>query len=206
MSLKYVTSFSHHHQATASIRSHSARWRRITFGCAALDRLTRNGLPTRGLTELAGCAGAGKSQLCMQLALMVQLPVDMGGLGRAAVYICTEGSFASGRLYEMISTVYSLFGNRVRDVPFASRVFLEHLSDAPALLQCVRSGLPRLMAASEVGLVIVDSMAGVFRTATDDVRRRAHDLREVAGALLRLSDRYGCAVVCVNQVSVYSTT
>lgn len=136
----------------------------------------------------------------MQLALMVQLPVDMGGLGRAAVYICTEGRFASGRLYEMIATVYSLFGNRVRDIPFASRVFLEHLHDAPALLQCVRLRLPRLMAASEVGLVIVDSVAAVFRSETSDVRRRAHDMREMAGALLRMSDRYGCAVLCVNQV------
>lgn len=187
--------------ATASLTANAAQWRRITFGCAALDRLTRNGLPVRGLTELSGCAGAGKSQLCMQLALMVQLPVDLGGLGGAAVYICTEGAFASGRLLELIESVRSQFGSRMYDHPFASGVLLDHLSDATALRRCVRTDLPRLMCnRNDVRLVVIDSMAGVFRTETDDIRQRAHHMREVAAGLLDLSERYGCAVVCVNQV------
>lgn len=114
---------------------HANKYRHITFGCAALDRLTRNGVPVRGLTEFVGAAGVGKSQLCMQLALMVQLPVDMGGLGRGAVYVCTEGPFPSQRLYGMIAAVQTLFGRRVREVPFSSRVFLEHLHDAVSTTQ-----------------------------------------------------------------------
>ncbi len=33
-----------------------------------------------GITEIAGEAGAGKSQLCMQLAITTNLPVADGGL------------------------------------------------------------------------------------------------------------------------------
>jgi DNA-repair protein XRCC3 len=35
----------------------------------------------RGLTEIAGEAGAGKTQLCLQLALHAVLPKEHGGLG-----------------------------------------------------------------------------------------------------------------------------
>lgn len=51
----------------------------------------RGGLYPKGITEIAGESSAGKSQLCMQLLLQAQLPVHMGGLDGACVYLCTEG-------------------------------------------------------------------------------------------------------------------
>lgn len=33
-----------------------------------------------GITEISGEAGTGKSQLCMQLAIRVHLPISEGGL------------------------------------------------------------------------------------------------------------------------------
>lgn len=43
-------------------------------------------------TELCGVPGIGKSQLCMQFALDVQIPELFGGNGAETVYIDTEGS------------------------------------------------------------------------------------------------------------------
>lgn len=108
---------------------HPGRWDKITFGCTALDRLTLNGIGTRGVTEIAGEAGSGKSQVCMQLALMVQLPRSMGGLEMGAVFICTEDSFSSKRLVQMAEAVNSLYGSRVHAIPFTSQVFVDRVTD-----------------------------------------------------------------------------
>lgn len=80
----------------------SLKWLHITFGCSALDGITRNGVPVRGITEIVGRPGVGKTQICLQLALNVQMPLSEGGLGKGAVYICTEENFLSNRLVQIL--------------------------------------------------------------------------------------------------------
>ena len=58
--------------------------------CPTLDEILRGGIPTRGITELVGEAGAAKTQICLQLLLAAQMPASAGGLGGSAVYIHTE--------------------------------------------------------------------------------------------------------------------
>lgn len=62
------------------ILRNSNRWKCLSTGCLQVDRLLRGGVPSRGITELAGQSGSGKTQLCLQLALTVQLPFSSGGL------------------------------------------------------------------------------------------------------------------------------
>ena len=63
---------------------------RLSVGCAILDAGLRGGLLVPGLTEIAGTSGAGKTQLCLQLCLTVQLPREHGGLntGQHAHILC----------------------------------------------------------------------------------------------------------------------
>ncbi|RLE70037.1 MAG: DNA repair and recombination protein RadA, partial [Thermoprotei archaeon] len=70
----------------------------ISTGVRALDDLLEGGVETRAITELIGEFGAGKTQLCHQLAVMVQLPREEGGLGARALYIDTEGTFRPERV------------------------------------------------------------------------------------------------------------
>ncbi|MEM2909945.1 MAG: LAGLIDADG family homing endonuclease [Nitrososphaerota archaeon] len=65
---------------------------RITTGIKQLDSLIGGGVETQSITEFYGEFGSGKSQLCHQLAVCVQLPPEMGGLNGAALYIDTENS------------------------------------------------------------------------------------------------------------------
>ena len=76
----------------------------------ALDNLLGGGVPCGTVTEFAGAAGMGKTQLAMQLALDVQIPTSLGGCQGAALYIDTEGGLFPERLAEMARAVEDHIG------------------------------------------------------------------------------------------------
>uniref|UniRef100_G3UMW5 X-ray repair cross complementing 3 n=1 Tax=Loxodonta africana TaxID=9785 RepID=G3UMW5_LOXAF len=111
---------------------------RLSLGCPVLDRLLRGGLPLDGITELAGCSSAGKTQLALQLCLAVQLPQQHGGLEAGAVYICTEDVFPDRRLQQLITHQPRLRagvpGELLSKVRFGDQIFIEHAADVGHLL------------------------------------------------------------------------
>lgn len=70
------------------------------------------------------------------------------------------------------------------------------------LLECVRDRLPFLMNQHRIGLIIIDSVAAVFRITNNYIERAEH-MRALCQSLLKLSEKHRCAVVCVNQVILY---
>ncbi|KAM5216042.1 DNA repair protein RAD51 homolog 3 isoform 3-T3 [Hipposideros larvatus] len=72
----------------------------ITF-CSALDNILGGGVPLTKITEICGAPGVGKTQLCMQLAIDVQIPECFGGVEGEAVFIDTEGSFIVDRVVDL---------------------------------------------------------------------------------------------------------
>ncbi|XP_029467326.1 DNA repair protein RAD51 homolog 3 isoform X5 [Rhinatrema bivittatum] len=72
----------------------------ITF-CSMLDDMLGGGVPLTKITEVCGAPGVGKTQLCMQLAVDVQIPECFGGIAGKAVYIDTEGSFMVDRVVDI---------------------------------------------------------------------------------------------------------
>ncbi|XP_036310264.1 DNA repair protein RAD51 homolog 3 isoform X5 [Pipistrellus kuhlii] len=72
----------------------------ITF-CSALDNILGGGVPLTKTTEICGAPGVGKTQLCMQLAVDVQIPECFGGVEGEAVFIDTEGSFMVDRVVDL---------------------------------------------------------------------------------------------------------
>ncbi|KAF5916017.1 hypothetical protein HPG69_003091, partial [Diceros bicornis minor] len=72
----------------------------ITF-CSALDDILGGGVPLTKTTEICGAPGVGKTQLCMQLAVDVQIPECFGGVEGEAVFIDTEGSFMVDRVVDI---------------------------------------------------------------------------------------------------------
>ncbi|KAM4632796.1 DNA repair protein XRCC3 isoform 1-T2 [Polymixia lowei] len=180
---------------------------RLTLSCPVLDALLRGGLPLRGITELAGQSGAGKSQLGLQLCLSVQFPQQYGGLNSGAVYICTEDSFPIRRLQQLVSQQGHLRPEVPQDllhnIPFTDNIYIHHAADLVALQTCVSQRLPILLARGRVRLLVVDSVAALFRCefqAQESVERARH-LMAFAATLQRLSQQYAAAVLCINQVT-----
>jgi DNA repair protein RadA len=65
---------------------------RVTTGSKALDKIVDGGLETQTITEFYGEYGSGKSQMCHQLCINIQLPPEKGGLYREHLQIRTHRS------------------------------------------------------------------------------------------------------------------
>ncbi|XP_039111739.1 DNA repair protein XRCC3 isoform X2 [Hyaena hyaena] len=183
-----------------------AQHQRLSLGCPVLDGLLRGGLPLDGVTELAGHSSAGKTQLALQLCLAVQLPPRHGGLEAGAVYVCTEDVFPNSRLQQLIAQQRHLRadvpGEVIAKVRFGSQIFIEHVADVDALLECVRKKVPVLLSRGMARLVVIDSVAAPFRCEFDGPASvpRARRLQELGATLRRLSSTFQSPVLCINQV------
>ncbi|XP_073521468.1 DNA repair protein RAD51 homolog 3 isoform X3 [Phyllobates terribilis] len=88
------------HTALELLEQEQAQASIITF-CSALDDILGGGVPLTKVTDICGPPGIGKTQLCMQLAVDVQIPECFGGVDGETVYIDTEGSFIVERLVDI---------------------------------------------------------------------------------------------------------
>ncbi|XP_043962594.1 DNA repair protein XRCC3 isoform X2 [Gambusia affinis] len=180
---------------------------RLGTGCPVLDQLLRGGLPVGGVVELAGESGAGKTQLGLQLCLSVQYPVEHGGLSAGALYVCTEDPFPVRRLQQLISEQTSLRS----DVPpsligrlrFSDNIYVEHAADLDSLQVCLSRRAALLLAQGRVRLVVVDSVAALFRCEfrPDDWLERNKQLLTISSMVHHLSHEFSAPILCINQVT-----
>ena len=83
----------------------------LTTGSKELDKLLNGGIETGSITEFFGEFRTGKTQLCHQLCVTCQLPVDQGGGEGKALYIDTENTFRPERIIQIAERYNYLFNN-----------------------------------------------------------------------------------------------
>lgn len=122
-----------------------------------------------------------------------------------AVYICTEDVFPSKR-FAQLSDVFRKKYN-LNQFDFGSRVYLQHAADFEQLRRCLCVRLPQLLRQKDIGLLVIDSIAGVFRSENQDVcySSRGQDIGLIAASLHGVCNKYKVGIVCVNQVSYFVT-
>jgi len=170
--------------------------RHISTGVRALDELLGGGIETRAVTEVVGEFGSGKTQLCHQLAVMVQLPEDRGGLGAKAIYIDTENTFRPERIMQ-IAKARGLDPDQALNNIFYARAYS---ADHQMVLVEQAKSLTRQ---HNVALLVVDSVIAHFRAefpGRENLAERQQKLNKHIADLLRLADAYDVAVVVTNQV------
>ena len=74
---------------------------RCTTGSAKLDSFLKGGIETQAITEIAGEFGSGKSQICYTLCVTANTPLDRKGLGGNLIFIDTENTFRSERIFQI---------------------------------------------------------------------------------------------------------
>lgn len=153
------------------------------------------GIPLRGLIELSGEAGSGKTALSMNIALNFA-----STFGRIVRIVNTEGPYPAARLTAMAEAVT---GSKARASAVLDLIQISEIHDAPAL-EAFLEALTRSESVANIGLVIIDSIAAPLRAdlgATGDAPERARWLLNTAVALLRLNAESGVAAVVLNQVT-----
>jgi DNA repair protein RadA len=175
--------------------------RKITTGSKDLDELLGGGVETQAITEFFGEFGSGKTQICHQLAVNVQLPEDEGGLEGSVVIIDTENTFRPERIIQM-AEAKGLDSNEVLKNIYVAQAYNSNhqmllVDNAKELAEKLKKeGRP-------VRLIIVDSLMSHFRAeyvGRGTLADRQQKLNRHLHDLMKFGELYNAAVVVTNQV------
>jgi len=168
----------------------------ISTGSQELDKLLGGGIETGSITELFGEFRTGKTQLCHTLAVICQLPTDMGGAEGKCIYIDTEGTFRPERLVD-VAKRFGVDETQVLDNVICARAYNTDHQNRLLMSACA------MMSESRFALMVVDSATALYRTdfsGRGELSARQIHLARFLRTLLRLADEFGVAVVITNQV------
>ena len=202
----------------------------LSSGCPLIDSKI-GGYPVGSVTEISGEAGCGKTQMCLCLSLQIQLQKSQGGLdGKTAYLSCGEGEFPIRRLSQLSDSFLSRASSHLHNTITSKEqlldgVKIEQCHSVDQLKESLKDRIPELCRSgsscssssninkhhndnnrNRVKLLIIDSIAGLFRTDFDtnqsmDRIIRAQTMHEVLQLLKWLSQCYQIVVVVVNQVT-----
>lgn len=175
------------------------------------------------MTEIAGQAGIGKTQLAMQLCLDVAIPEAVGGCSGCAVYIDTEGALFPSRLQQMAEATGKHIERIADKRPglteegkvtlrvahtaryFQDRIFVKRATSLQQLKAVLFEELPAFLKQQpDVKLVVVDSIAYHYRYAdisVADWKVRSRDLSTMSSRLHMLALQHDVAVVVTNHMT-----
>ncbi|MEM2122616.1 MAG: DNA repair and recombination protein RadA [Candidatus Bathyarchaeia archaeon] len=169
---------------------------KLTTGSKALDGLIGGGVETQSITEFYGEYGVGKSVLCHQLAVNVQLPRDRGGLEGNALYIDTEQTFRP----EWIERMASHLG--LDPEKTASNIIYSEAYNSDHQILILEKA-DKVIKENEIKLIIIDSLTAHFRSeylGREMLAERQQKLNSHLHRLIRLSRAFNAAAVVTNQV------
>src|SRR6266566_1211300 len=169
---------------------------RLTTGSKSFDELIGGGLETQTITEVYGEYGVGKSILCHQLAVNVQLPIDKGGLDGGALYLDTEQTFRPEWIVRMAKSA----GLEATDV--AQRIIYSEAynSDHQVLLL---EKADQIIKDNNIRVIIIDSLTSHFRSeylGREMLAERQQRLNNHMHRLIRLARGFNAVAVVTNQV------
>ncbi len=162
----------------------------------ALDTLLGGGLETQSLTEIYGEFGTGKSQICHQLCVNIQLPRERGGLEGSALYIDSENTFRPERIVQIAKRMELDPDKILSNIIYAEALTTDHqiylLDNADAQLK-----------EHNIRLIVLDSLIAHFRSeyiGRESLAERQQKLDKHLHRLVRLTRAFNAVAVVTNQV------
>ena len=166
----------------------------FTTGVKAIDELLGGGIYVWDIYEFAGEFGSGKTQLCHQLSVTVQLPPGKGGLGGATIFIDTEGTFSPSRVEAM--------GKKFGVENPLENIYVIRPLNVDELEELVIEEMPSLLREG-ARLLIVDSIIALYRAqfkGREMLAARQQRINYLLDWLKRYARRYNLAIAITNQV------
>lgn len=169
---------------------------RISTGSKQLDACLNGGFQTMSISEVYGEFRCGKTQLAHTMAVIAQLPKEMGGAEGKVAYIDTEGTFRPERIQEIAER----FG--VDPEQACENIVYARAQNSEMQAEQLEA-LCQNFATNEYRLLIIDSVMALFRTDYSG-RGELADRQQVLNAFLRratqMAEEFNLAVLMTNQV------
>ena len=169
---------------------------RLTTGSKTLDDLLAGGLESQTITEFYGEYGSGKSQMCHQLCVNVQLPPERGGLDGAALYVDTENTFRTERIVQMAQNLGLDPESVAKNIIFAEAYTSDHQ-------MFLLNNADKIVKENNIRLIIVDSVTAHFRSeylGREMLAERQQKINKHLHRLIRLARAFNAVAVITNQV------
>jgi len=169
---------------------------RLTTGSSMLDNLLGGGIESQSISEFYGEYGSGKSQICHQLCVNVQLPPEQGGLGGAALYLDTENTFRTERIFQMSKNLGLDPKKTIKNIIYAEAFTSDHQ-------MFLLENADKVIKENNVRLIIVDSLTSHFRSeylGREMLQERQQKLNKHMHMLIRLARAFNAVAVVTNQV------
>ncbi|KAM6393902.1 DNA repair protein RAD51 homolog 2 isoform 2-T3 [Pluvialis apricaria] len=172
----------------------------------SLDEVLQGGVPCGSLTELTSPPGCGKTQFCIMMSVLATLPVSMGGLDGAVIYIDTESAFSAERLIEIAGNRFPTYFDSDEKLFCMTRsIHLYRELTCGSVLKRIMS-LEEEIISKKVKLIIIDSVASVVRKEFDtklqgNLAERSNFLARGASVLKYLAEEFSIPVILTNQIT-----
>jgi DNA repair protein RadA len=169
---------------------------RLTSGSKVIDALLDGGLETQTITEFYGEYGTGKSQICHQLCVNVQLPPERGGLNGAALYVDSENTFRTERIVQMSRHLGLDPVQVAKNIIYAEAYTSDHQ-------MFLLDHADQVIKENNVKLIIVDSLTAHFRSeyiGREMLAPRQQRLNKHMHRLIGLARAFNAVAVVTNQV------
>ncbi|XP_035890973.1 DNA repair protein RAD51 homolog 3-like isoform X2 [Anopheles stephensi] len=167
------------------------------------------------ITELCGPPGSGKTQLCLQLSVNVQIPRRLGGLQGRAVYLDTNYGFCPKRVKEMaescrnhctnIALLHKLDPDETlagfSEATVLDGILYSHVTNCTQILEAIADLQNRLYDGEKIKLIILDSLSFLIRNTITRSMKRVRRLHEILTPLHKIAHRFGCVVIVTNDVT-----
>ncbi len=158
---------------------------RITTGSVSLDQFLNGGYDSNIITTIYGPSGSGKTNLCLLAA------VKVAESGKNVLFIDTEGGIA----VERIKQISSDYETVLTKILFINPVTFEDQKVTIAKLKA--------LATEDVGLIIVDSIAMLYRLELSQAEE-VYDVNSALGkqiaSLVEIARTKNIPVLITNQV------
>ncbi|EPE34699.1 P-loop containing nucleoside triphosphate hydrolase [Glarea lozoyensis ATCC 20868] len=169
---------------------------RISTGSKQLDACLNGGFQTMSISEVYGEFRCGKTQLAHTMAVIAQLPKEMGGAEGKVAYIDTEGTFRPERIMEIAERFGVDPDQACENIAYARAQNSEMQTE---LLESLAANF----ATNEYRLLIIDSVMALYRTDYSG-RGELSERQQVLGSFLRratqMAEEFNLAVLMTNQV------
>ncbi|KAJ6546446.1 P-loop containing nucleoside triphosphate hydrolase protein [Mycena vulgaris] len=156
-------------------------------GDSHLDAALGGGLRTGMVWEVFGQSAAGKTQMALQLSLLVQIPISVGGLSGSACYITISSKLPTSRLLQIVEA-HPLLSPEICGLEDINTIKSPTI---PILIHVLSKILPDLIVqrANDTQLKPVKLVTGL------------RSIAEISILLHTLASRYNMTVLVLNEVS-----